>query len=210
MKKLFLILFIFPITFTSAQAPTLFFDLDSVKISERKFWKLIKNKSEELPYQRLFYKNDSTRIFKLILDKDSGILTKNEHLSLISSINKTRTKPDAEFTIIQYHPGRDRCNGGSFRGNRYHYKYLQLLKQKMDFNHYWIHKKDSTLVFDKPQNIDWQQDENRFVEKLFFRYPYACYSFVIINNKTRKYKSHYGEYADYTVTKIAEEMLNNK
>lgn len=139
--------------------------------------------------------------------KNYGTLSKEDFKSLNTFLNNSNFKPKADFSIIQYHPGKDRCNGGNFFGNRYNRGYLKKMKRKMQFNNYWIHKKDSKLNFMQPRGIDWQLDINQIVENIFFKHHYPCSSFIIIDNRTKSYISIFGEYGDYHVIEVAEEMI---
>ena len=129
-----------------------------------------------------------------------------------SFVNNFNHGVSSKYTIIKYHPGRDRCNGGrvKYNGHRNHAfgkKYIQKLYKDYNVKTFWIHKKDSTVNFKDSGWINWQLDINQIVEKLFFKYHYPCGSFVVINNESKNYISIFGEYGASTVIEIVEEMV---
>ncbi|SHH49303.1 hypothetical protein [Winogradskyella jejuensis] len=189
----------------SQDKPVYFYDINGLPISKELYINIRKERKEKSSVWPLVFENDTCYINTFFRRKNYGRLTETDFKKLNAFLNNSNTKPKSNYTIIQYHPGRDRCNGGKFYGNRYEKKYLKKLKKNYSFNNYWIHKKDTTIKF-KNGRVLWQLDKNRIVEKLFFKYHYPCSSFVIINNETKNYIAIFGEYGDYTVVKTLEKF----
>ena len=210
MKNFFFIfLFLVPLLGSSQkQKPVYYYDINDYQISEKVYLEKYRNREDNISYHSLSFENDTSYIQKLVKRKQYGKLNLEVLNELMNFLNSKQELKKEKYTIIQYHPGKDRCNGGEFRGNRYNRSYLKKLKKSLSFNNYWIHKEDSSIKFNKPPWIDWQLDSNQLIEKLFFKYHYPCYSFVIINNQTRNYISILGEYGDYSLLKLAEEIIN--
>ncbi|WP_460218705.1 hypothetical protein [Psychroserpens sp. MEBiC05023] len=191
--------------------PVYYYDVDGREISKEAYSK----KSSR-------YNSLEERCLSLVFDKDTayiGILKKRKNLGKLTStqltalfynINNNNT-PIEKYSIIQYHPGRDKCNNGRFRSNGFEnniYDKRYLKKLKTHFNHkvFWIHKKDNSIKFNRVKYIDWQEDYNQYIEHLFFEYHYLCNSFVIIDNTTGNFISILGESGGNTVTEIAQEI----
>jgi hypothetical protein len=213
----FIAVFIFQIIYFSVYAqkkkPVYYYDVNDTEIQQKTFKnKYSKPNNNGIYYLKLLFENDTSYIEKLVLRKNYGKLNQTEIDKLNNELNEYSFKPVADFTIIQYHPGKDECNSGRlyFKGanSAYENSYLKRLKKKMNFKNYRVYKQDSTLDYSILDGYEWQFDKNKTIETLFFKHHYPCMSFVIINNKTRNYISIYGEYGAKSVTKIAEEMLN--
>lgn len=198
--------FVFVCMFSQTNKPTYYSDVDGANISKTLFYEKYRNRNDGVSHLSIVFENDTSYIQLLVRRKNYGKLKLKDFEILQKQLTNSNENPIEKYTIIQYHPGKDRCNGGNFNGNMYKKRYLKKLKKHFDFTNYWIHKKDNNLTFNKPKHINWQIDLNQTVEHLFFKFHYNCSSFVIINNETKNYISIFGEYGEYAVKKIAEEM----
>ncbi|MFD1063753.1 hypothetical protein ACFQ1Q_10895 [Winogradskyella litorisediminis] len=199
------------LAFGQKKKPIYYWDVDNSIMTKRNF---LKKKTDGIKngtyYLSLAFENDTCYIRKLESRKNYGKLNKDELIVLNKYLNELEFKPSARLSIIQFHPGKDRCNSGRlyFKGQNSSYgnSYLKNLKNKISLNNYRIYKKDSTLDYSGFNRFKWNFDEKRLIENMFFKYHYPCGSFVVIDNLTHKYISIYGEYGSSSVTKIVEEI----
>lgn len=190
---------------TQVEKPVHYQDENKDFISKEVFLKKLRNRKDSINYFPINFVTDSSYIQRLVKRKNYGRLNELKLKELYQSISTDKTIPTEKYTIIQYHPGKDRCNDGQMRANRYEKHYLKKLKKTFNYKHFWIHKIDGTMNFNQ-RNIDWITDINKTVERFFFKYHYLCYSFVIINNETGLFISLYSEYGKQKVIEVAEEM----
>lgn len=116
-----------------------------------------------------------------------------------------------ELLVINYHPGKDRCNstGTSDKNwlkNKYdNYQY----KVKNELNSTLIHVYKSKEGLKRYQGIiNFIPDQNQLIERNFFKYHYPCNSFVVIDKKGN-YVSWFGEYHYDHVIKLGQELINS-
>ena len=183
-----------------SQKPIYYFDENDIEISEKIYLEKYRNREDSIYYHSISLENDTCFVQKLVNKEPKGRLSKKAFDVLISSLNKSNPKPKAKYTVIQYYPGKDRCNGGKFYGNRFDKGYLRKLKKEFSFNNYWVYKFDESMDFSSNSRVNWQLDENRTVERLFFKYHYPCSSFIILDNESKNYIGWLGEYGDSSVT----------
>ena len=117
---------------------------------------------------------------------------------------------DESTLVIQYYPGKDRCNSsGSISSVKSKYKTINRKILRKD-NHvpFIIYKNDEGLEPYK-KVVKWYEDYNQTIEKLFFPLHYNCSSFVIIksNGAYFSYKGAYSNNQLFTVLG-SDELLN--
>ncbi|MEH6537492.1 MAG: hypothetical protein V7719_13930 [Psychroserpens sp.] len=194
------------------EKPVYYLDVNGYSIPKDVFIKKSsRNAHINESYFSITFENDTCYLRQLVKRKNYGRLNKSQRAKLFSNLNTNTKTPEEKFSIILYHPGRDTCNNGHFRSNGiknniYGKGYLRKLKTYFDYKIFWVHKKDESIKFNRVSYINWQQDKNQFIEKLFFEYHYLCNSFLIINNSTGNYISIFGESGGNTVVKIAKEI----
>ena len=114
--------------------------------------------------------------------------------------------------MIDYNPGISTCNTsnqGISSWNIYDSDYIRKLNKIHPSNHFWIYKPQSkvALKYHHSQRIDWIQDPNEIVEKLFFPFgPISCYGLVIIS-ENGNYISYHTEYGKQDFWKFTKELL---
>lgn len=191
--------------------PVYFFDVNGEIISQLLFNKKKAFNEGEPTYLSLYFENDTSFIAKLHPRKKYGRLSEKDYLNLKNYL-KTKKKTNKDYTLIQYHPGRDRCNGGrsyhlgNSRYGIYSRWYLKKLINEYNYDIHWFHKKDSTMKFRSRGPIKWKVDDKDFMKNLFFPYHFPCNSFVVISNNTKNYIAVYGESGGMTVMDVANEM----
>ncbi|MEJ7694665.1 hypothetical protein, partial [Daejeonella sp.] len=113
-----------------------------------------------------------------------------------------------ELIVLIYYPGKDPCNGleRNSTWNIFDGEYQRKLKKISTYDHFWVYKNDENLKYYHPRRVNWQSDKNQLVEKLFFRYHYPCFSFVVLNKKG-KYLSYFGEFGKNTVWELSKEFI---
>lgn len=188
---------------SSKTSKTRYFDQNNVEISRAKFNKsLSENQFLDLPGD---YEN-------------SRKLTVREKRGRIKDISQFETKMetnlgvelDAEKPIVMiYHPGKDECNSGGNQSKAFiktWYGELEDgLSQIADITPLYIYKERSGL--EKYDGIlEWNEDPEGIIERLFFKKHYPCKSFVVVS-KQGDYISYFGEFSKEYVWEMAEIMI---
>lgn len=198
--------------YAQKQKPVYYYDLNGYEISKENYSiKANRFKPTDERLIPILLETDTCYISILKKRKNIGRLSKSQLTSLLKYLNYAEGKIVNQYSVILYHPGRDRCNDGRFRSNGhdnniYDRKLPKRIKSVLNCNIFWIHKKDESLKFHRARYIDWQLDKEQFLEKLFFEYHYGCNSFVIINNSTGEYISLLGESGGNSLLEIAQEI----
>ena len=121
-------------------------------------------------------------------------------LKVLDSIKEAFFKDkDVEFSdndvfLINYYPGDDKCSTDGYKSN-FKSKYKQYRSQfdKVEnLKQLFVYKSDDGLK-KFGNKIDWQSDSNTLIENTFYRIPYPCGGYVIIDSKGN-YISERGEY----------------
>lgn len=157
-------------------------------------------------YLDLYFENDTSIQGLLVRRRQIGKLNENQFKDLKEnlSINDNR---DDELIVIIYYPGKDRCNGmeEDSTWNIFDRSYLRKLKRIGNINHHWIYKDDDNLKYYYPKEIAWKKDSHQFIEKMFFKSHYPCFSCVVLDSKGN-YIAYYGEFGKQIVWEIAKEL----
>ena len=113
---------------------------------------------------------------------------------------------------FDYNPGISKCNTskkGISSWNIYDRDYIRKLNKIHPSNHFWIYKPQSeeSLKYHHSRRIDWIQDPNGIVEKMFFpNGPISCYGMVMISDNGT-FISYHTEYGKQDVWKYTEELI---
>jgi len=112
---------------------------------------------------------------------------------------------DKDRIIINYFPGIDKCNNASEPKNpalvdRY-FTYSQAIRKIENVKQFFVYKTvEGTKSYGS--KIKWIIDAENLIERTFFKLPYPCGSFVIIN-ASGDYTSYKGEYnIDWIIPKL--------
>lgn len=214
-RILIIVLFATIKIFSQEDKPTYYYDENEVRISDSLFKEKYKRNLKKYKYSQLYIETDSCFIGLLIRRKNYGKLTQFEFDSLQKSLKGSINEPDNKYTVIQYHPGKDQCNRGNaeVRFDKigiFKKKYLNKINKEVGIDKFWVHKEDKRIDYDKVLSVNWQVDINRTVEDLFFKLPYPCHSFVIIDNYSKNYISFYGEYHSSTILECFKELIEKQ
>jgi len=213
MKFCFIILFQFFILSIYAQddKPRYYYDEDESQISDFIYKEKVTQGKNRYKYLKLNFQNDTCYVSLIVRRKNYGRLKQIEFDSLQKSLTNGINPPLKKYTVIQYHPGADKCNSGKAypmpdKKSVFKERFLKKLDEDVGIQNYWIHKKDKQVQYHKIKSIDWQLDKNETVEKLFFKLHYPCHSFVIVDNFSKNYISFFGEYHSQQIVVFVKEM----
>ena len=201
-KYLFAILLTYYYSSFSQVKKVVYYNENQKEISETDFFKQ-KNNQRNLD---IYFENDSLVSSFLVTRKNHGQLNDIELKSLNDYLYHN-SEATNELTILVYYPGKDRCNGMEriSTWNIFDGDYLRKLKKINSYDHFWIYKSDENLKYYHPKQVKGQSDQNQLVEKMFFKFHYPCFSFVILNKKG-KYLSYFGEFSKNTVWELSKEF----
>ncbi len=140
---------------------------------------------------------------------DSGQLNEQDFSMLKSNLSVKEIKSD--FILIIYYPGKDKCNGMErvSTWNVFDQDFTAQLNIIVNHQQFWVYKNDENLKYYHPEEVTWQLDKEALVEQLFFKQPYPCASFVVIDQKAN-YISFFGEFGKQHVWKVSEELVKLK
>ncbi|WP_418514026.1 hypothetical protein [Corallibacter sp.] len=157
-------------------------------------------------YLDLYFENDTLIQCLLVRRRPIGKLNKNQFEKLKENLQIKNTIED-DLVVIIYYPGKDSCNKAEKYStwNVFDSDYLKKLKKISGISHHWIYKDDENLKYYYKRKIGWKKDKNQFIEKLFFKYHYPCFSFVVIDSKGN-YMAYYGEFGKQTVWELAKTL----
>lgn len=167
-----------------------YFNSNFENISKKEFDDFILN--DNYLYNVFEHKNQFEYI--LYQRKTRGKLALEELNKLNNSLIKKGTL-DNNITIIIYYPGKDDCNGMEriSTWNIFDTDYLRKIKKINSVNNFWIYKSDENLKYYQPNKVDWKNDNDQVVEKLFFKMHYPCFSSAVID-KDGNYILNLGEF----------------
>lgn len=198
----YILLFVFSAPYFLSGQITYYDDNDSI-ITEHEFQK----KEKSLSYFAV--PGDSLNQKKLIFRNQEGKI--NNRSLLIAFLNQELklALDTSKLLVIIYYPGEDPCNSS---GNK-NKKILQTMYNTLE---YTLEKIAGTkpLYLYKERNgldkhngiINWLEDPEHIIEKIFFKHHFPCESFVIIS-KNGNYKSYLGEFPNEMILEFAEQLL---
>lgn len=189
-----LILINFQTVFSQSKAMK-FYDVNFQNISEKEF----KNLSKQKNYRINQYDLEDQIANILYQPKTKGKLTREQFDMLKDHVDKLNPLRDG-YIIIIYYPGKDRCNGreGNSTWNIFDRDYQKEINKLIVTNQYWIYKNDENLKYYYPKKINWKKDENQFIENLFFKMHYPCFSSVVIDQEGN-FISNLGEFGKQSI-----------
>jgi len=204
---IFFLFFISSIAKAQNEKPIQYFDIDGSEISIQLYKSKSKYNANSPNYLTLRFENDSILAFKLFYQKNYGTLDAKNLELLKSYLNKNSEEKlsKTKSMIIQYHPGKDRCNRNRERAFRYHLEYPRKIRRFLDYKTYLIYKELDNYKNKRSRKIDWIHDDEKIIEQLFFNFHFPCGSFVIVSPEGN-YISYYGEYNSDRIVDIAMEI----
>jgi len=185
---------------------TRYFDENNLEISKSKFNRIRStNKMLDIP-------GDSVNHKKLTVREKRGKINNRNNLEVLleNQINK-EIKSNKPIVIV-YYPGEDSCNKGGPADPVMHKNYLKKIIKGL----YNITNTTPLFIYKDYKGLEnrsykeiftWQKDPNQIVEKLFFKYHYPCYSYVIVG-ADGEYISYFGEFTKENIWNSAYEIVN--
>lgn len=144
---------------------------------------------------------------KILINREQqGKVENKKNLDQLLSSAISNTIDSLKTIVIIYYPGKDPCNSSgkaSYSSRKAWFGELEkkLFKITQTKPIYIYKNKEGTEKYDSI--MDWFQDPNQTIEKLFFSRHYPCTSFVVISKSGRFY-SYFGEFSKENLLNIAE------
>lgn len=205
-KKLILFFLFISINLYSQEKNVIYLNEDEELISKKEFI-YQKHSPDNLA---LYFENDS--IYKCVLIKrNQSEKLKETEFKQLKDFLSIQSLNDKELIVLIYYPGKDNCNDVERNStwNLFDDDYLKKLNKISKVHHHWIFKNEQGLEYFYPEKINWQKDNSRVIEKMFFKYHYPCFSFVVINS-LGEYSAYYGEFGKQKVWEISKKLSKNK
>lgn len=195
-RSYFLAFFIFQCFIINAQVkPINFYNSNFEKITKTEFEKF----STQAKYRFNQYDLNDQIANILYQPKTKGKL-KPEELELLKQYVEKNEPYKNDFIIIIYYPGKDRCNQkkSNSKWNIFDKDFIKDANKLVNNNMLWIYKDEEDLKYYYPKKIKWTKDENKFIENLFFKMHYPCFSSTTIDNEGN-FISNLGEFGKQSV-----------
>lgn len=203
MIVIFFLIIINCTTQLQSQISDRYFDEQGAEITRAKFAEYLDSGS----YLGIKSGNDLRMINRL----QEGTISK-ELLNEISSTYLTKKVGDTDLIVINYYPGKDKCNSSGIADKSslrsWHRAYRKKLKKKLKSKPLYVYKDKEDLGRYKGV-VNYVPDQSQLIERNFFKYHYPCFSFVIID-KDGAYISWFGEYHYDHVINLGEKLINKK
>lgn len=206
MKNIFTCLLTFLLTsfqLTTAQTKIEnFYNSDFQKISKEEFTKT--SKQNGYGYNKYDLEDQIANI--LYQPKTRGKLKQGELDSLKNQLSKIDTLKN-EYIVIIYYPGKDKCNQKNHNSNWniFDKDFKKEIDNLSKNNVFWIYKNDKDLKYYYPKKNNWQKDENKLIENLFFKMHYPCFSSTTID-KNGNFISNLGEFGKQNIIEDLKEL----
>jgi len=202
MRYHFLIFVLFMVSIGFSQEKKyLYYNENLELITQKEYSK----KLNDVKYLDLYFGKDSVVTCMLVQRKKFGKLNDIEFSNLKNAF-LSDSELSNELIVIVYYPGIDECNqSGNWAWVFYDDTFNKKMKKISPFHNLLIYKDNSGLIYNLDNKVAWQKDTNQMVEKLFFKYHYPCYSFVVID-KSGRFIAYFGEFDTSTLVEISKEV----
>ena len=202
MKKALLFLVLLSFTNNYSQNKQIIYSNDDLNIISEEEYKAN-------PLKKYFYEYKTENDTIILFTKASRV--KEGNISVIDYakikdylINITNYKISSSKTIIiNYHPGKDKCNSGKDNTTLWslYTKYRRKISKNKSVAQFFIYKSiDGTEKH--PTKIKWYKDVNQLIEKHFFKFHYPCGSYIIIKPNG----NYYSVRGEYRITDILDKI----
>lgn len=187
-------------TIIAQSKPEKYYGINFEEISKQEFEKSVK-KEKVFNYNQYNIEDHITKI--LYKRKTTGKLN-NEELSLLKKELSKIGPLENEITILIFYPGKDECNNrsNSLSIDFFRKEYKNKLDRITKYNHFWIYKTDEDLKYYHPEKINWEKDNDRVIEKLFFKMHYPCFSSAVVD----RYGNYRLNLAEFSTDQIVEDV----
>ncbi|WP_340199597.1 hypothetical protein [Ascidiimonas sp. W6] len=204
LHKLCFVLCLLMITGMAAQkTKKVFLDENDSVITRRVFKKKYKKANAKM-LDLLIVDTDSLKVWKLFWREHQGVLNAVALEQLKKYLQKLSGKeiPEANYVVVNYYPGIDRCNKSDYTSFRL--EMLEGYETAVDIlgttSQFYIHERDADSPFETEKNRSLKDQTNLF-KHVFFPYPFPCDSYVVMHPDGR-YIKYYGEHHLQTVLDI--------
>lgn len=190
------------------ERPIVFYNESGEKISKQKFIKT-KDYNKNLD---LYLENDTTQIGLLITRRKFGQLDKNTFKYLKSYLTElTDNQIDStQNIVINYltaYPKKNETKNSRSGWNVLDRDYLKNLHKIENINQFWIHSSEcDNLEYYHQKRINWIEDEENLLKKLFFPYPVRYGNYILIK-PDGKFYYYLGEHSKYQIWENAEKFF---
>ncbi|WP_299157076.1 hypothetical protein [uncultured Christiangramia sp.] len=185
-----------------------FYNENGEKISKQKFIKT-KDYGKNLD---LYFENDTTQIGLLITRQKFGQLDKNTFEYLKSYLSELTDKPidSTQNIVINYltaYPKKDENKKSRSGWNVLNRDYLKKLHKIGNIIQFWIHSAEcDNLEYHHQKSINWEEDEDNLLKKLFFPYEVRYGNYILIK-PDGKFYYFLGEHSKYHIWENAEKFF---
>lgn len=202
---LFLTIIIFNCTILFGQKKDIYINDDLYNIGKSNFYK----KSNNYKYYNLRFELDTLIVNVKVERIKKGKISKEQ----LNSIKKELIKDgnqilfENDIIIINYYPGKDKCNSGGNKSLvRKDYRlFLRRLKKLENVKQFFVYKTlNGTKAYGK--KLHWISDSTKNIENTFFKIHYPCGSFVIIDENGNYYSTR----GEYNIEKIIDLIKNRE
>lgn len=181
------------------EAKVKYFDVNDREITEKEFKKA----------------RQTNTVLDIVIDSNRKLVERQEigsvdrHKIQMALEKATNKKIDSnKLIVIIYHPGPDPCNSSGSGDMEEAYNQINTEVNKVAKASIFYIYKNFNGKKEVSKATRWNDDPENLVERTFFKYPYPCGSFAVID-KSGKYISYFGEYPTYYVAN-AIELLQRK
>lgn len=203
MKYIYIFLFILSLTpIYSQNKKIIFADEDLNILSKEEYLKnpLQKNHFE---YE---VENDSSIIRIKVERQKFGRIDKATNQKIRIYLQNLSNSPidSSKTIIINYFPSVDKCQGKDNWNSFFIQKcnnYIKELEKINNISQFFIFK-DENAVKNFGRKFKWYKDENKLIEKNFFKFHYPCFSYIIIKPNG----NYYSERGEYNISSIPEKV----
>lgn len=207
MRSTFIFILFTCLTF-GQEKPIVFYNESGEKISKQNFIET-KDYSKNLD---LYFENDSTQIGLLVTRKKFGQLDKNtfENLKLYLTELSDKRIDSTQNIVVNYltaYPKKNENTNSKSGWNVLQRDYLKKLHKIANINQFWIHSSEcNNLEYNHQKRINWIEDKDDLLKKLFFPYEVRYGNFLLIK-PDGKFYYYLGEHSKYQIWEDAKKYF---
>jgi len=203
MKNIYIFLFILSLKSLYSQNKKIIFADEDLNILSKEEYLNNPLQKKHFEYE---VKNDSSIIRVKVERQKFGRIDKATNQKIRVYLQNLSNYPiDSSKTIvINYFPSVDKCQGKDNWNSFFIQKcnsYIKRLEKINNISQFFIFK-DKNSVKNFGRKFKWYKDEDKLIEKNFFKFHYPCFSYVIIKPNG----NYYSERGEYNISSIPEKL----